>query len=86
MTSITYSEVRQLVMQLPVDKLPIAYDLIADLSKDDMEPNLVRQDFTRLSTEERCRLMMEQAAQLRSHYEQTTTERQAWQAGDFVEY
>ncbi len=86
MTTITYSEVRQLVMRLPVDKLPVAYDLIADLREDDVESDLVQQSFMRLSTEERRRLMMEQAAQMKSYYEQTTTERQAWQTEDFVEY
>lgn len=86
MTTITYSEVRQLVMRLPVDKLPVAYDLIANLREDDVESDLVQQSFMCLSTEERRRLMMEQAAQMKSYYERTTTERQTWQAGDFVEY
>lgn len=86
MTTITYSEVNKLVMQLPADKLPVAYELIANLSEDDMESDLVQQDFMRLSPEKRHRLLMEQAAQLKSYYEQTTTERQVWQAGDFVEY
>jgi len=86
MTTITYSEVNKLVMRLPVDRLPVAYDLIANLSEDNMESDLVHQDFMQLSVEERRRLMMKQAAQLKSYYEQTTTERQAWQSGGFVEY
>jgi hypothetical protein len=86
MTTITYSEVHKLVMRLPANKLPVAFDLIADLSEDDTESDLAQQDFMRLSSEKRRQLMMEQATQLKSYYDQTTAERQAWQAGDFVEY
>jgi hypothetical protein len=30
--------------------------------------------------------MAEQAKQMAAHYEQTASERQAWQMGDFVDY
>ncbi len=34
----------------------------------------------------RQKIMAEQAKKLVNHYKQTTSERQEWQAGDFVEY
>jgi hypothetical protein len=37
----------------------------------------------RLPIVERRRLIAEQAKQMAAHYEQTASERQAWQAGDF---
>jgi hypothetical protein len=39
-----------------------------------------------LPVAERRRLMAEQARQMMTYYEQTASERQAWQAGDFEYY
>ena len=44
-----------------------------------------RQDFVQLPLGERRRLLAQQAQQLMTHYEQTASERDEWQAGDFVE-
>ena len=86
METITYSQVQELIMRLPVKTLPIAYHLLADLSVSDTDSLSLQEDFMLLPVAERRRLMAEQAKQMTAYYEQTASERQAWQAGDFVEY
>ncbi len=86
METATYSQVQELVMRLPVEKLPIAYHLLVDLSVSDTDPLSFQEDFMRLPVAERRRLMAEQVEQMVAYYEQTASERQAWQVGDFVEY
>ena len=81
MNAITYSQIQELVLQLPATKLPLAYDLLADLAKvDETSPQF---EFMLLPLTERRRIMAQQAEQLVMHYTQTETERLAWQAGDF---
>lgn len=82
----TYSQVQQLVTRLPLEKLPIAYHLLIDLSASDDDSLSLQESFLLLPLAERRRLMAEQAEQMVEHYEQTASERQAWQVGDFVEY
>lgn len=82
----TYSQVQELVRKLPVKKLPIAYHLLVDLSVSDANLLSFQEDFMLLPIAKRRRLMAEQAKHTVAHYEQTASERQAWQAGDFVEY
>jgi len=79
----TYSQVQELLMQLPVKKLPIAYHMLVDLSASDADSLSLQEDFLLLPIAERRRLMAEQAKQMVAHYERTASERQAWQAGDF---
>ena len=82
MTSISVSEVQELVSQLPEEKLPHAYQLLRDLA----EPrgkNSDQEDFMRLPIGERRRLLGQQAAEMTEYYEQMTGERQEWQSGDF---
>ena len=86
MKTITHSQVQELVTRLPVKKLPIVYRLLVDLSVSDTDSPSLQEDFMLLPVAERRRLMAEQAEQMMAHYEQTASERQAWQAGDFVEY
>ena len=86
MKTIGYSQVQELVTRLPVKKLPIVYRLLVDLSVSDTDSPSLQEDFMLLPVAERRRLMAEQAEQMMAHYEQTASERQAWQAGDFVEY
>ena len=84
METITYSQVQELVRRLPVKKLPIAYRLLADLSVSDTDSlSFQQEDFMLLPVAERRCLMAEQAKQMMAYYEQTASERQAWQAGDF---
>ena len=86
METITYSQVQELVMRLPVKKLPVAYHLLVDLSVSDADSPSFQEDFMLLPIAERRRLMAEQAKQMTAYYEQTASERQAWQAGGFIEY
>ena len=82
----TYSPVQELVRKLPVKKLPIAYHLLVDLSMSEASPLSFQEDFMLLPITKRRRLMAEQTKHAVAHYERTAAERQAWQAGDFVEY
>jgi hypothetical protein len=86
MQTITHSQVQELVMQLPIKKLPTAYRLLVDLSASDTDSPSPQEEFMLLPLAERRRLMAEQAKQMAAHYEQTASERQAWQAGDFADY
>ena len=86
MQTITYSQVQELVMRLPVKKLSIVYHLLVDLNASDADSPSLQEEFMLLPLAERRRLMAEQAKQMAAHYEQTASERQAWQAGDFVDY
>ena len=85
MNAITYSQVHELLVKLPAAKLPFVYNLLLDLSKkesDNLSPQL---NFLRLPLNERRRIMIQQANELISHYKQEERERQAWQAGDFMD-
>lgn len=55
------------------------------MSAGDIDSPSFQQDFMLLPITEHRRLMAEQAQQMLSHYEETASERQTWQAGDFVE-
>ena len=39
--------------------------------------------FLRLSADERCQLLSQQAEQMKTHYEETVDERTKWQVEDF---
>jgi hypothetical protein len=86
MEPITYAQVQELVMRLPAKKLRAAYRLLIDLNASETDSLSPQQDFMLLSLEKRQRLMAEQAREMVAHYEQTASDREAWQAGDFVEY
>jgi hypothetical protein len=83
METITYSQVQDLIRQLPAQKLPLVYNLLIDLTTEDKSGMSAQLDFMRLPLSERRRIMAQQAAQMVAHYEQTAAERQAWQEGDF---
>jgi hypothetical protein len=85
MSAITYSQIQELVMRLPATKLPLVYNLLVDLAKkeeDELSPQL---NFMLLPLNERRQIMTQQAKQMIAHYEQAESERQAWQAGDFID-
>jgi hypothetical protein len=86
METVTYSQLQELVMRLPAKKLPTAYRLLVELSVGEIDSPSLQQAFMLLPLAERRRLMAEQAEQIMVHYAQMTAERQAWQAGDFVDY
>ena len=85
MDKITHSQVQELVKQLPVPKLLLAYNLLLGLVEKKAEtPSSLQVDFMQLSVAERSRILAQQAEQMLAHYEQTAKERQEWQAGDFI--
>ena len=83
METITYSQVQDLIKQLPAQKLPLVYHLLIDLTTEDKSGVSAQLDFMRLPLSERRRIMTQQAAQMVTHYEQAAAERQAWQGGNF---
>ena len=93
METITYTQVQQLVEELPETKLPLVYRFLLELadkdidlqSPKDIDLQSPQADFMRLSPEERHRLLSEQAEQMKSHYEHTADERAEWQAGEFID-
>lgn len=82
-TIITHSQVQQLVMQLPSFKLEAVYNFLVALNT---EKTQSAEDLMNLSLTERRRIMAQQAAQLKEHYEQTASERELWQGGEIIEY
>jgi hypothetical protein len=85
METVTYSEVQELVKKLPAVKLPIAYNMLIDLADTETDIKSSRSNFMFLPLNERRQILAQQAKQLIAHYQQTTDERQIWQAGDFVD-
>lgn len=75
-----------MVMRLSAKKLPIAYRVLVELDESDADSRFPQTEFMLLPRAERRRLMAEQAERMVVHYEQTAAERQAWQAGDFLDY
>ncbi len=85
MEAITHAQVQEVVQRLPATKLTFAYSLLIDLADREMASQSAQTDFLCLPLSERRRLLTLQAQQMKAHYEQTALERQAWQAGDFVD-
>jgi len=86
MKTITHSQVQELVTRLPIKKLSTAYRLLVDLSASDADSPSRQEEFMLLPLAERRRFMAEQARRMAAHYEKAASKRQAWQAGDFVDY
>ncbi|MBM4044223.1 MAG: hypothetical protein FJ279_03850 [Planctomycetes bacterium] len=86
MRTFSHSQVQELVKRLPAKRLPIAYRLLRDLSAADADSPSAQEEFLLLPMAKRRRVMAEQAKKMLAHYAQTASERQIWQAGDFVEY
>jgi hypothetical protein len=85
MATVTYSQVQELLMQVPEERLPVAFEMLlglADCREEVAEP---RTDFLRLPLSERHQILAQQAEQLRAHYHETADERTEWQAGDFAQ-
>jgi hypothetical protein len=84
METITYSQVQDLVQQLPVERLPAAYQMLRELA-DRGEALQAQVNFLRLPLAERREILVRQAEQAKAYYEETAAERSAWQAGDFLD-
>ena len=84
MKTITHSQVHEVVKRLPTKKLPIAYSLLVDLANKEVDMLSPQLDFMLLPLSDRRRIMAQQAKKMVDYYEQTSDERQDWQAGDFI--
>ncbi len=85
METITYSQIQEMVLHLPASKLAAAYSFLRELLGKEQNATTPEQDFLQLPLEARRQVMMEQANQLHAHYAEREAEREAWQAGDFVD-
>ena len=85
MNTITYAQVQELVTQIPVVKLPIAYQLLTELASHRVDKSSPQLEFILLSLDSQRHLLEQQAAELAAHYEQTAEERNEWQSGDFID-
>ena len=77
MKTVTYTQVEQLVKKLPKAKLPVAYHLLVDLVNREVDEQSPQAAFMCLSLEKRRQLLMQQAEQMKEHYEQMADERPA---------
>jgi hypothetical protein len=84
METITYSQVQELVLQLPEERLPAAYKVLRELAERS-EALQSQTDFMRLPLAQRREILARQAEELKAHYQQTADERSEWQAGDFTD-
>ena len=87
---VTHEQLRNLVMQLPVAKLPKAYSILSDLIKSPTDPLPTQTIPTQEESfnpllEEKRHILKEQAKTMVAYYEETEDERDEWQAGDFGE-
>jgi len=85
METITYSQVQELVKRLPTKKLSIAYRLLVDLADKEVAMLSPQLNFILLPLNDRRRTMAQQAEKMVDYYNQTSDERQDWQAGDFID-
>ncbi len=85
METITYSQVQDLITRLPIAKLPLIYNWLIDLTAKETEQSSPQIDFMCLPLSERRRIMTQQAEEMVAHYEQTASEREIWQGGDFTD-
>ena len=84
METITYSQVQDLVQQLPPQCLPAAYEMLQELT-DRSETFQSQVDFMRLPLVERHAILARQAEELKAHYTHSADQREDWQAGDFLD-
>jgi hypothetical protein len=84
MDIITHPQVQDLVGRLPSQKLPLAYNILADLLNKDESLLSPQLNIMLLPLYERKKIMTKQAEKMVAHYKDNENERQAWQSGDFV--
>jgi hypothetical protein len=86
MENISYLKVQELVKKIPTTKLTIAYNLLRELVDDkETSAQSPHMEYMRHSNEERRQILRQQAEQMKIHYEQNISNRNEWQAGDFID-
>lgn len=85
MSTVTYTQVQELVRHVPPAKLDRVYGMILKMA-DKAEPVEVSPvDFMKLPLSERRKLMKNQARAMAAHYKKTAAERNEWQEGNFID-
>jgi hypothetical protein len=84
MGTITYTQVQELVKQLPAAKLELVYSMLLELTEKEADTESPQLDFMKLPLSERRKIMKQQAKQMAAHYKKTAVERGEWQGGDFI--
>ena len=84
METITYSQIQELVQQIPEERLPAAYKVLRELVERG-ETLAAQVNFMRLPKAQRRAILARQAEKMRGHYEDSAAERSEWQAGEFVD-
>ena len=84
METITYSQVQDLVQQLPPQCLPAAYEMLRELT-DRGETLQSQVDFLRLPLAKRHEVLARQAEELKPDYAESADDRADWQAGNFLD-
>ena len=74
MKTITHAQVQQLVAKLPEAKLPLAYRLLVDLDNREIDEQSPQVAFMELSLADRKRILVQQAEQMKTHYEHAAKE------------
>lgn len=87
MGTVTYTQVQELVKQLPPAKLGRVYRMIREMTKKepDTDTGSSQLDFINLPLSQRRKLMKQQAKQMTAYYKETAMERGEWQGGDFID-
>jgi hypothetical protein len=82
--TVTYSQIQELVQQLPEERLSAAYRMLQELAAYG-EGLQLQLEFLRLPLPKRREILTQQADGLKGHYECSARERAEWQAGDFTD-
>ena len=84
METITYSQIQELVQQIPEERLPAAYKVLRELVERG-ETLAAQVNFMRLPKAQRRAILARQAEQMRDYYQDSAAERSEWQAGEFAD-
>lgn len=79
MRTITYTQVQELVKQLPAAKLERAYSMILELTDKETVTESPQLDFMKLPLSRRRKIMKKQAEQMAAYYKKTESDREEWQ-------
>ena len=83
MSSVTYTQVQELVKQVPAAKLNRIYNMILKITEKSEDTVISSANFLKLPLSERRKIMRHQAQNIVNHYKKTTAERTEWQEGNF---
>lgn len=85
MSTVTYTQVQELVRHVPPAKLNRVYGMILKITEKPENVEISPVDFMKLPISERRKLMKNQARTMAAHYKKTANERRDWQEGNFID-